>query len=66
MKIKLRLLIYFTLLSNIIYAQTVKNSLFKKNINVLVEEMEFMYGYDQTVREYTIFKTFDKSATNRI
>lgn len=25
-----------------------------------------MYGYDQTMREYTIFKTFDKSETNRI
>ena len=28
--------------------------------------MEFMYGYDQTMREYTFYKTFDKSESNRI
>jgi len=25
-----------------------------------------MYGYDQALREYSIFKTFDKSETERI
>ena len=43
-----------------------KDSLFKKNIEYLVEEIEFMYGYDQIIREYTTFKTFDKSETDRI
>jgi hypothetical protein len=28
--------------------------------------MEFMYGYDQALREYTLYKTFDKSETDRI
>lgn len=63
---KLKLLILCIVLSNAIYSQSTKDSLLKKDINVLVEEMEFMYGYDQTMREYTIFKTFDKSETERI
>lgn len=49
-----------------INAQSVKDSLFQKDIISLVEEMEFMYGYDQIIREYTLFKTFDKSETDRI
>ena len=53
-------------LCNVIYSQTVKDSLLQKDIINLVEEMEFMYGYDQTLREYLIFKTFDKSETDRI
>lgn len=63
---KLNLLIIAILLSNTIYSQSAKDSLLQKDIDVLVEEMEFMYEYDQTMREYTIFKTFDKSETNRI
>jgi len=63
---KSKLLIFSILISNTIYSQSAKDSLLKKDINVLVEEMEFMYGYDQTMREYTIFKTFDKSETDRI
>ncbi len=63
---KLKLLTLILLLGNTIYSQTAKDSLLKKDINILVEEMEFMYGYDQTMREYTIYKTFDKSETNRI
>ncbi|MES2544704.1 MAG: hypothetical protein V4548_07455 [Bacteroidota bacterium] len=63
---KLKLFIFSILFSNMIYSQSTKDSLLQKHINVLVEEMEFMYGYDQTMREYVIFKTFDKSETNRI
>ena len=63
---KFKILILNILLCNIIYSQSVKDSLFQKDIVSLVEEMEFMYGYDQTLREYTIFKTFDKSETDRI
>jgi len=63
---KLKLVIFSILISNSIYSQSAKDSLLQKDINVLVEEMEFMYGYDQTMREYTIYKTFDKSETNRI
>jgi hypothetical protein len=28
--------------------------------------MELMYGYDQTMREYSIYKTFNKSEIDRI
>lgn len=63
---KLRSLIFSILLSNTIFSQSAKDSLLQKDINVLVEEMEFIYGYFQTMREYIIFKTFDKSETNRI
>jgi hypothetical protein len=66
LRMKLSLLIISILLSNTIYSQSAKDSLLQKDIDVLVEEMEFMYGYDQTMREYIIFKTFDKSETNRI
>ena len=63
---KLSLLIIGIFLSNTIYSQSAKDSLLQKDIDILVEEMEFMYGYDQTMREYIIFKTFDKSETDRI
>ncbi|WP_034891345.1 hypothetical protein [Gillisia sp. Hel_I_29] len=63
---KILLLISFFLLSAISFCQTQKDSLFKADIEVLVEELEFMYGYDQTLREYTFYKTFDKSETNRV
>ena len=48
------------------FGQTQKDSLFKKDIVPLVEEMEFMYGYDQTMREYTKYQTFDKNVTDKI
>lgn len=63
---KLYFLFICFLISTLSVSQTKKDSLFKADINVLVEEMEFMYGYDQTLREYAIYKTFDKSETNRI
>lgn len=63
---KFKTLTLSILFCNIIYSQSVKDSLFQKDIVSLVEEMEFMYGYDQALREYSIFKTFDKSETERI
>lgn len=63
---KLKLLIITIFFCNSVYSQISKDSLFKRDIEILVEEMEFMYGYDQTMREYTVYKTFDKSETNRI
>ena len=63
---KIKLLILLSLLSNLVCSQNEKDELLKKDIEILVEEMEFMYGYDQTLREYTIFKSFDKSETDRV
>ena len=63
---KSTLLIIFIFISTSIFSQTSKEALFKNDINIIVEELEFMYGYDQTMREYLTYKTFDKSETNRI
>ena len=63
---KLKFFIVSIFFCSSIYSQSEKDSLLQKDIEVLVEEMEFMYGYDQTLREYTLFKTFDKSETDRI
>jgi len=63
---KIQFLIITILFSTFSFSQTKKNNLFKADIDVLVEEMEFMYAYDQTMREFTFYKTFDKSETNRI
>lgn len=45
---------------------TEKNDNFIKDINIIVEELKFMYDLDQSIREYTIFKTFDKCITDSI
>ena len=63
---QLKILIFSLLLCNAIQAQSTKDTLLQKDIISLVEEMEFMYGYDQAIREYTLFKTFDKSETDSI
>lgn len=66
MTIKTFLLLPFFLSTALSFSQTAKEDLFKQDIAALVEEMEFMYGYDQLLREYIIFKTFNKSETDRI
>ncbi|QLE01913.1 hypothetical protein HX109_10230 [Galbibacter sp. BG1] len=67
MKIKLVVSIILVIfLGHNIYAQVSKDSLLKKDVKMLVEEMQFMYGYDQTMREYISYKTFDKSETDSI
>ena len=43
-----------------------KDSILKKDILPIVEELEFMYGYDQTLREYRTYKTFNKQETDSI
>ena len=52
--------------STISFSQSAKEDLFKQDVAALVEEMEFMYGYDQLLREYTLFKSFNKSETDSI
>ncbi|MUV04317.1 hypothetical protein GN157_11410 [Flavobacterium rakeshii] len=43
-----------------------KDTLLKRDIDLVIEEVKFMYDYDQALREYTLFKTFDKSKTDSI
>ncbi len=69
LKNKLIMRIIFTilvLLSNLTFSQSKKDSLLKKDIFPIVEELEFMYGYDQTLREYLTYKTFNKQETDSI
>ncbi len=47
-------------------AQNPQDELLKIEINELVEELKLMYDYDQAIREYAIFKTFDKHLTDSI
>ena len=42
------------------------DSLLKADADLVIEEIKFMYDYDQALREYTIFKTFDKRKTDSI
>lgn len=66
MNMKFKTLLLTLLITNLTFCQNEKEIALENDIVGLVEEMEFMYGYDQTLREYTIFKTFDKSETDRI
>ncbi len=59
-------LLLFFLFTVLGYCQSTKEDLFKQDVAFLVEEMEFMYGYDQLLREYLIFKSFNKSETDSL
>ena len=39
---------------------------FERDIDVIVEELTFMYDTDQALREYTLFKTYNKAVTDSI
>jgi len=43
-----------------------KDSIFKNDILTIIEELEFMYAYDQTLRKYLIYKTFNKHEIDSI
>lgn len=43
-----------------------KDELLKADAEIVMEEITFMYDYDQALREYTLFKTFDKHKTDSI
>ena len=52
------------------YAQTKSkfdlDNLFKQKADSIVDELRFNYQYDQAMREYILYKTFDKSVTDSI
>ena len=39
---------------------------FEKEIDFIVEELIFMYDTDQALREYTLFRTYNKAVTDSI
>ncbi len=63
---RIKLFLVTLLITNSICGQNAKDNLLERDISFLVEEMLFMYDYDQALREYTRYKTFDKNETNRI
>lgn len=63
-KILLTVLCVLTTLN--FYCQSNKDELLKQDIAGIVEELKFMYQYDQATREYLYFQTFDKSITDSI
>ncbi len=63
---RIKLFLVTLLITNSICGQNAKDNLLERDISFLVEEMLFMYDYDQALREYTQYKTFDKNETNRI
>lgn len=44
----------------------IKEKRFEQKIDTIVEELKFSYEYDQSLREYLIYKTFDKAVTDSI
>lgn len=67
---KKKILIFiFGLIINASYSQEnvdIKKERFEQQIDTIVEELKFNYEYDQALREYIIYKTFDKSVTDSI
>ncbi|WP_372919726.1 hypothetical protein [Salegentibacter sp.] len=55
-----------TLSSLYSYSQSNKEELLKQDISEIVEELKFMFHYDQATREYLYFQTFDKNITDSI
>ena len=57
----------FTFCYSLAISQSLQiDSLLKADADLVIEEIKFMYDYDQALREYTIFKTFDKRKTDSI
>lgn len=49
-----------------LYSQTDRDKLLEEDIEEIVEELKFMYHYDQATREYLYYQTFDKNITDSI
>ncbi|WP_296315531.1 hypothetical protein [Winogradskyella sp. UBA3174] len=63
------LILSFGLIMTFCYSQEkldIEEERFKQQIDTIVEELKFNYEYDQALREYIIYKTFDKSVTDSI
>ena len=63
---KILLTLILLLTSFNFYSQSNKDELLKQDIEKIVEELKFMYNYDQATREYLYYQTFDKWITDSI
>lgn len=67
MKLKIILILFLTnTWLNSTYSQSKEDRLFIQQIDTIVEDLKFSYQYDQAMREYMLYKTFDKSVTDSI
>ena len=63
---KILLTVFLIINLNPLFAQTEKEELFKQSIDSIMDELRFSYQYDQAMREYILYKTFNKSITDSI
>jgi hypothetical protein len=57
--IKLFFVLFLCFITFPIVAQQNKDSLLKQDVQFIFEELKFMYDYDQALRKYPMYKTFD-------
>lgn len=48
------------------FSKSALDELFKQHADSIVDELRFNYQYDQAMREYILYKTFDKSVTDSL
>lgn len=63
-KLFLLAIVFFS--GHLVAQNSEKDKLLKRDVDIVIEEIRFMYDYDQALREYTLYKTFDKSKTDSI
>lgn len=67
MQFKIIVSIFLTLFFlNSSHSQSEEKALFIKQIDTIVEDLKFGYQYDQAMREYILYKTFDKSVIDSL
>ncbi|GAA4281643.1 hypothetical protein [Gaetbulibacter aestuarii] len=62
-------ILFLGFIVNLNYAQEspdLTEKRFEQKIDTIVEQLVFNYQYDQALREYLLYKTFDKSVTDSI
>lgn len=62
-------MLIFGILISTCYAQDtnkLKEKRFEQQIDTIVEELKFNFEYDQALREYIVYKTFNKAITDSI
>ena len=63
---KLFFVLFLCLIALPSIAQQNKDSLLKQDVQFIYEELKFMYDYDQALRKYPMYKTFDTHVIDSI
>ena len=51
---------------SLLFSQSQKDELFKKDIDSIMDELRFAFQYDQAMRNYVLYKTFDSGVIDSI